>query len=558
MKAVKELNIRQAFHLVSSILLVLFFPAMGFCQDPEEEGARYGGTLEYDDDPPGYLDPYLENSWASKDRLLSMLFEPLFRFNFIEEVYEPVLADSLSFTNEDSTRVTVFLRSGVRWADFGEGVANYFTAQDVAFTLDYLRNHARNQDLRREFTAVVDTFRVLDDHRISIRFSRRLFDPRSYLSEWVLPRHMFEQGGTDGAESPLAEEPVGSGPFRFSARNMRQLLLEANGLHWTGRRPYLNDVMVWVTQTDESSKVFRLLADQTGLLLDVKPEYHPQIVANQEHTLHRTNTSIIYTFALNKGRHPALEDRRVRFALALGSDREGMLEWFGGAGQVIAGPMAPSAQAFHEGLEPIPFDPDSANALLDQAGFLDSDGDGFREDTTTGEILAFDLLKEAEREAGETSEQQMATQFQSDMAKIGVKVDLSVEATDRYQQRLHQDHDFQIALVRWEFDPSYDIRDLFHSESRGAGGNNFVDYSNPLVDRYLERASDPRIDPGIRRENMKDVQQILRDEVPYIFCFTVDQYYAIHIKYGGVRVDPYFFFSYLREWYVDPDFAIVR
>jgi len=105
--------------------------------------------------------------------------------------------------------------------------------------------------------------------------------------------------------------------------------------------------------------------------------------------------------------------------------------------------------------------------------------------------------------------------------------------------------------VEWVFDPIYDIIPLFHSSNIGNGGSNVIAYRNSFLDQLFDafiRADDPATKIGI----MQNVQEIIRDDIPYIFLFSIDFNAVFDYRYIGVRIDPFYFFSYIPEWSILP------
>src|SRR5699024_2291145 len=77
------------------------------------------------------------------------------------------------------------------------------------------------------------------------------------------------------------------------------------------------------------------------------------------------------------------QNKKLRHAMAYAIDRQGILDSFSnGLGELIEAPMPPVswAKADEDDLTTYDYDPEKAKELLDEAGFKDVDGDGWRED----------------------------------------------------------------------------------------------------------------------------------------------------------------------------------
>ena len=102
-----------------------------------------------------------------------------------------------------------------------------------------------------------------------------------------------------------------------------------------------------------------------------------------------------------------------------------------------------------------------------------------------------------------TTNQNLAASYKSDLARIGVEVNLIDLPLEAYRQRLFLDNDFDIALVEWTFDPIYDVTDLFDAEA--IGGYNIVRYNNPRVDDLIALFHQAE-DPEYRLDLMRTMQ----------------------------------------------------
>ncbi len=165
--------------------------------------------------------------------------------------------------------------------------------------------------------------------------------------------------------------------------------------------------------------------------------------------------------------------------------------------------------------------------------------------------MSFTLITFVENVASSTLNQRIATAFQSDLKKIDVAVEPLNLTLDEYQKRVFKDNDYEITLVEWGFDPTYDISVLFETEA--IGSNNIVRYSNDKVDQ-LFRLFDQEKDAEIRKAHMRSIQKILRDDCPYTFLLNVYSHAALHRSLAGIDIEPYYFFTYFPQWYIHPTF----
>ncbi len=486
------------------------------------------------------LNPYrLETARGATDRLFSLIYEGLLRYDYDEERYFPKLAES--YTVEGLQSVTFKLRENVRWHD---GMP--FTAIDVQFSYDYIKQLAPEQVRKQVVNLTVE---VVDIFTIRATSSEPVGDILQFFDLWILPEHRFENFAPKPGMKPLAEEPIGTGPYQFRRQTIEgHVSLDVNRNYW-GAQGRIETVKMRRV-TDPSQMTMMALGGGHNLMIQVPPHQIPQLKASKIFNIEPYPSFSIYAFAY-QCRHPLLQDPRLRQALTYATDRQQMLDqWFNGMGHLIASPFNNASPYFDPSVRPLPYDPEQARALLDQAGYQDRNGDGLRE-APDGQPLRFNLVNYVERAAAATTNQNLAASYQSDLARVGVEVNLIDLPLETYRKRLFLDNDFDIALVQWTFDPIYDVTDLF--ETKSIGGNNIVRYNNPKLDALI-RQFHRTDDPEFRLDLMRVLQAILAEDTPYTFVLSIDKNAAIHRSLAGYRIDPYYFFSYFSQWYFPVDF----
>lgn len=275
------------------------------------------------------------------------------------------------------------LREGLTWSD-GEPL----TAEDVAWNI----NTGRDQGWDNMISTVANIEATAEDER-TVRLVSSVPDPKlPTMDVYLVPQHIWEPVATDydAATQYSADDGVGSGPFVVTEWTPGQtIVMDANPNFWgwEGEEPPYDqvifrlfenpDAMVAAIQQGELDAAQGIPASSWDAL-DADPDI--EVVAGQQGGFDE--------IAINGGAaegqpHPALLDLEVRRAISHAIDREAVIEdlWFG-----LAGPLetvSPSADP--KWLPEIPeenrfnYDPELANQILDDAGYLDSDGDGTRE-----------------------------------------------------------------------------------------------------------------------------------------------------------------------------------
>ncbi|TVR65648.1 MAG: ABC transporter substrate-binding protein [Gemmatimonadales bacterium] len=503
-------------------------------------GQAGGGNLVYGErEAMGSFNPLSDQPMrAVSDRLFSVLFEGLFRYDYEVEEFEPVLAESVQ-VEPGAGSALVRLRNDVLWHD-----GSRFTAEDVVASYEAILGNPTHD--RLDIISLVESVESLGQYQVRFRFTDPLSDPERVMDLWLLPARQLRSNPDE-----LGVRPIGTGPYQFQERNIEGTVRLTRFEEYWGGSTNLDRLEMRLS-VDVGTMTTQLLADVLNLVVDLPPANLVQVENAGTHAIRPYQSYTIYTFAYNL-LDPVLNDARVRRAFTMALNRQQMLnQWYDGRGEILAGPFVPTAPFFDPNRRALPYDPGEAAALLDAAGFQDLNGNGIRE-TPDGEPMELSLLLPVARQATGSAEQNVAQDFIDALGGLGIQVRLENVDRDIWEQRVFHDRDYQVAWLPWTFDPIYDISRLFHSRNIRPGGANVTQYANADVDRLLDQYAEAQ-DPALRRDLMRSVQGFIAQEQPYSFLFTVDRHAAARNGFVLPRIDPYFFFTHIRDWYFIPEF----
>jgi peptide/nickel transport system substrate-binding protein len=447
--------------------------------------------------------------------------------------FRPGLADSFSFS-EDSLQVTFYIHPGVTWHD-GEP----FTADDVVFGIGVCRAPEINWSAASWLDHITDVEAV---DSLTVRFT---YDEQ-YMYQVVdanvcypLPEHILGDVPLAEMENhPIARAPIGNGPFRFVSWNPGQeVVLEANPDFVLGR-PHLNRV------------AFRIIPEGTTLATQIQngdidfwpwftpPSFYPQLNGDSDLVVH-SYPGRSYTYLAWNTQDPMFQDKRVRQALTLASNRQEIVDALVyGQGTVGTQPLISTIWAHDPTIEPYPFDPDSANALLEVAGWIDADGDGIRE--KDGRRLAFSLKTNNDNQL----RVDIATVLQQQFRAVGADVRPEPLEFNTFIEELLA-KDFQAAVGGWSVGIKPDMAPTF-----GQGELfNFVSADDPTLGQLIRQAEVTR-DMEEMRDILSRAQRIVVDEAYYTFLFQLNDLHAIDSRFQNVDMNAYGWGFNLEEWYV--------
>jgi peptide/nickel transport system substrate-binding protein len=506
------------------------------------EPPRYGGTVvvagptDLDD-----MNPLVASETWATQVLRFALFMPLIRYD-AHLGYEPYLAQSWEMTGD--TGVVFHLRHDVRWQD-GEPT----TAYDVAFTYERAKDPATafpNSEYFEYWRGV----QVLDSFTVRFRFEPHAEPLAGLPFTPIAPKHLLDTIPPSRLrQAAFNLAPVGNGPFRYvSHRTNDRWIFEANPdfPKDLGGRPYL-DRFVWRDVPENVAQVAEIEAGDVDVALT--PPMDVVRKASEARGVHLVQyPSRNYAFVGWNGRRPPLNDARVRRALTMAINRKAMVDGFrDGFGQVAVGPVLPWHWAFDPDLPPLPFDPDSARALLAAAGYRDRDGDGVVENAA-GQPFRIELKVVANNSVN----RDVAELIRANLAAVGVRVvPQPVEGTTLIGDVTSPDRRFDAFVFGWDGDFRLNLRNQFHS-AEITGPYQFASYRNPEVDSLLDAAN--RITDRKKALPLwHRLQRILRDEQPWTFLYYAPQVLLVRDRLQGAIMDGRGALVDLPQWWVAGD-----
>jgi len=523
-----------------SILAIVVGTSLMSPAAPKNDGRPDGGTLGYGEyGRPSTLDPITSNEMISL-RITELVFNGLAGIDEKQQIV-PELAERWE-VSKDGRAYTFFLRKDVTWHPKEGEDSKQFTADDVVFTYNIMM-HPRTitpLKVRYEF---IDKVEKLNDYTVQFTLKRPILNALAKFSFKVLPKHGPSNPLYLTREDPFVQHPIGTGPYILKTITTdREIVLVANENYFKGR-PHINK-FISKPFADQNIMTQALMFNAIDMVVLVNPRDIPELQGDKRFILQPYN-ALSYGFFGYNLRNPLLADKRVRKAFTYAVNRQEMLDsFFNGQGTIISGPFAPGSWAYNLDVQPLPFDPQKAIALLREAGFNPGPDGVMQKD---GKKLTLSLKVPIEKESEAVKRVVLA--FQNYLKNIGAAVKVEFKEWQAWKESVFLEHDFDIVFASWVFDDSADISSLFHSAEIGSWKNNFGAYSNPEVDGLIVE-SKLTLDHEKRRTINRKLHAILSDEAPYTFLWTLTNYSGHHKKLRRVAIHPYKFFSFADEWFI--------
>ena len=408
----------------------------------------------------------------------------------------PVLAESYE-VSDDGLTYTFKLREGVMFHDGSE-----LTSADVKYTYDYYRAEENATNLVQEFTNVgsVDT---PDDYTVVVNMDavNAAFLTTGATVPIVNAKHHAELG-----EDLYRTDPIGTGAFKLKEWRAAEFTeLEAFDDHFRGR-PGVDILRMEVVPEPSVRHIAMLTGDADSSVWPLLVEDSLSYEGDPNYRVLRTLSRSVKHIILNNN-IPALSDKVVRQAMLHALDRQRIIDdLWNGTAVVAHSHLTPANTYYHkEDVKQYDFDPEAANAMLDEAGYV-MGSDGVRE--KDGVRLSFTCTTIT----GDSARRPIAELAQLLFKDIGVDMQLAEAPLSTIFEGL-KTNEVEASLFNWTYgrNPEPDSAYILQT----GAGRNFNNYSNPEVDELLIEGVSI-VDPEARREIYHRIQDIIAEEVPFL------------------------------------------
>jgi peptide/nickel transport system substrate-binding protein len=436
------------------------------------------------------LTPFIsEDAYASE--VQGFILESLLIRNPETLAWEGLLAKSWQ-VSEDGLTFVFKLRDGL---NFSDGVP--LTAEDVAFSFRFIMTESIQAPRERAYYSKIKSVEALDPQTVRFQFAEPYFNALSLAGGMsVMPKHFYE---------PYLEKPnefnqskgllLGSGPYRLEdpknwSPDKGMVELRRNPRYWGPVQPSFNRLIWRVIENDSA----RLTTFRNGEIdsYGSRPIEYKKLVADKglaRKAAHWEYMSPVagYTYIgwnqQRDGKPTKFSDRRVRQAMTYLIDRKRIIdEIFLGYGEVALSPFNANSKQHDPALSPRNYDQEKAVTLLREAGYEDRNGDGVLEDAA-GNPFEFELVYfQGNEDTG-----RMVLFLKDMLARAGIL--LKPKPTEwSVMIDLLNKRNFEAITLGWTSGLETDLYQMFHSSQIEGGGNNFISYRNPELDRLIDEA----------------------------------------------------------------------
>lgn len=532
------------------------------------------------------FNPYTSND-AGASRVNQYIFQTLL---YAEDdppfALKGEIAKGYPDVSEDGLVYEFDIRDGVRFAD-----GKPLTAQDVLFSFKVVVNPKVLAPHLRNYLASIQDVEIIDGTRVRFTCGEPYFQNDLVIGGYVeiIPRHFYDPDNLlgdvsitslidgsweNGAQKDLVEQfaaafntnfnrsSLGTGSYQIA--DWEADVVTGQKIVLTYSDDYWGETVDGLGASGHVEKiVFNIINDMDAAFIELvngnldyfglralqfkDKSWSPEFMSRFKKGVYYPGG---YTYIGWNNAYPIFSDRRVRKAMSHLTNRESMVQnLLFGLAETVEGPIHPFRPEYNPNLTAYDFDPDRGLALLEEAGWQDTDNDGVLDKIIDDEKVDFKF--EFLVNSGNQLRKDVALTLQSELQDIGVVCEIRELDWTIFLDRV-KNKDFHALTLGWtgslRFPP--DAYQIWHSSQAEGRGSNHVSFKNEEVDNILE-AYRKEFDSTKRIAIYQRFQEILNEEQPYTFLWSQRGAVAYSTRYKGVNWYPAG--ADIREWFVSPD-----
>lgn len=479
----------------------------------------------------------------SRWMMFENVFEPLMAYDYDEIKLNPLLAESYEMS-PDGLEIIFKLRDDIHFSD-GEPI----TADDVLFTYNTIINPLIDAADLAQLFIEVEKLEKIDERTVKFTFKRPYFkalEIASFTHIGIFPKHIYEFKDPQEFNRRISR-PVGSGPYVFEQWDSGEKVSFSRNENYWGKKPSIEKV-IYKFIINDKARIQAIRSSDVDMIIPA-PEQYVDVIKDEQFTrdfkcLAYWSPGTPFFFIGWNQKKPFFADRNVRLAMTQMLDRKAIIQHtLKGSGKEITGPYYLYSKENDPNIQPWPYDIASARRLLDEAGWIDTDGDGIRD--KDGVAFSFKFSYSADY----VLYQNIANIVKDSAAKVGIEVIPEPVEWSVLITRLPE-HEFESVIIGWGGDIIQDNYQLFHSSQTVNRGSNYVNFKNAEADKLMEEIR-RTIEDEKRIELSRKLHGLLHYEQPYTFLFTRPTYRIIAPRFENVIVHKLGLKE--EEWFVPKD-----
>lgn len=441
--------------------------------------------------------------------------------------------------DEENNKVVIEIREGVKWSD-GEPlvIEDLIFPYEVIAHADYdgvrydddFKNILGVEEYHDGKAETISGLKKLDDHKLEISFKEltpAIYSGGDGIRENASPSHVLKDIAIKDliSSDPVRVHPVTLGAFKFdNIVSGESVKFVKNEHYWKGE-PKLDGVVVKVVSSEALPEALK--SGKFDISLGGFPASKFDVIENLDNLTVLARPKLAYSYLSFKlGKYDndkglnitadktKFDDPKFRQAMAYAIDIEGVQEKLGnGINHRATTFIPPAFKTFYTADMPgFNYDPEKANALLDEAGFKDVDGDGIREDKD-GKPFSIKLAAQGGTEVLEST----IEYYRQNWKEVGIDVELATGRLlefNSYMDKLQADDpEIEMFIAAWSTGTNPSPKGLY---GEGAAFN-FSRFVSPELTTILNDIdSKESMDMDHRVAAFKNFEQYMFDQATTI------------------------------------------
>jgi peptide/nickel transport system substrate-binding protein len=497
-------------------LLVLAALILSACGGKQSAAVKIGWAGSPDTLNPGLA--ILTEAYT----IFELVYDSMYELN-LDGSYTLSLADSVE-RSDDGLVYTFKIKDGIKFHD-----GKPLTAEDVAFSYNLYKDTPEYPYLNGYYTPYFESIEATKNNEVILTLNEAIPNIESQLVFlYILPKHIWE--GVNKLEYENVDM-IGSGPFKMKEYVQNEFVRLAANKEYFATPPKVDEV-IFQTFENQDALVQAIKTGQLDMITEM-PNTAVESLNNVENVkvvvgapLAPDISDIIFNQLEDEdcpkeeggicSGHPALRDRNVRLAMAHATDKQKLID------VILLGLGTPGLTLIPDGLgvwyndslKDYEFDVAKANKILDDAGYLDANGDGVRDMPDGSRPLTFRLNWPSDS----ITAPRMAELLSEMWDKIGITLEMQAVDPDALTTQCCPAFDFDMMLWGWGSDPDPSALLYVYTSEAIPTGSSETGYSNPAYDELYTKQQ-TTLDFDARKDIVWEMQQIVFDDVVYIIPF---------------------------------------
>ena len=453
----------------------------------------------------------------------------------------PGLATSWD-VSPDGLVYTFHLRKGVKFhSNESFKPSRDFNADDVIFTFERMTNkdHPFNKAYPVQFEYASDMgmqdnlTKIEKVDPLTVRMTLKTVDA-SFIANLamsfasVYSAEYADKLLKDGKASEINTQPIGTGPFQLVRYDKdAQIRYKAFAQYWGGKQPI--DNLIFAITKDSAVRAQKLKAGECQISSYPKPAEVATLKDDPKLKVMQQNGLNIGYLSFNV-KHKPFDNADVRRALSMAINKKAIIDAvYQGAGQAAVNPIPPTMWSYNKSVKDYEYNPTKAKELLAKAGYPN----GF-------ETKLWALPVQRPYNPGG---KQMAEMVQADLAKIGVKAEITTYEWGEYLKRGKQGES-DIGMFGWtgdNGDPDNFLNTLLGCDA--VGGSNYAQWCNKEFDDLVQKAKQTS-NVKERTKLYEQAQVVFKREAPWATIAHSVVYTPMSKNVNGFLMSPFGLFSF--------------